>query len=98
MQTSLNGSALHAWQQEQTTDWGTFRNVVSNVGVDVHGMAVSRVGFRSTVNVDEHGMVAAREHVATGTAETTRDTNGEVVGSLSLNPRAVLLHLYPELA
>ena len=43
--SELSGSALLQWQEEQHNDWLRFRRIKSNVGVDVHGTAVSRIGF-----------------------------------------------------
>ena len=42
---ALSADALAAWQTEQRETWLLYRPIISNVGVDEHGNAVSRVGF-----------------------------------------------------
>ena len=42
---ALSADALAAWQTEQHETWLLYRPIISNVGVDEHGNAVSRVGF-----------------------------------------------------
>lgn len=67
--TGLSGSALEEWQAKQREDWLKYRVVISTVGVDMHGIAVSRVGFGTAssardINGDAVGALSSNEHAS----------------------------------